>query len=213
MHTRIWIVSTVLAGMLLLASCAGPTATPEGPTPTPVPRTPLVISEVQAGAAGDNNLEFIELYNATGEPLDLEGYRLLYRLSPEAEEVLLYAWEEPAAIPPHGHFLLVRAGKEVGAVPDAEFDYPLNTRFGSLTLLDPTGTVAEGSPAPPLENDRSLERRPGGEAGNGQDTDDNGADFFLNDTPGPQNTGSLPAPVEPQRLEVCLLYTSPSPRD
>ncbi|HEY77475.1 MAG TPA: lamin tail domain-containing protein, partial [Thermoflexia bacterium] len=178
-----------LVGLLLLglmAGCIRPTPTIEGPTPTstPVARTPLVISEVMAGATGNNNYEFIELYNATEEPFDLEGYRLTYRLSPDAEEVLIYAWDEPSAIPPHGHFLLVRAGIDVGAVPDGEFDQPLNTRFGGLTLWDPAGGVAdrigwgdkpelaEGEPAPALENDKSLERRPGGEAGNGQDTDD-----------------------------------------
>jgi len=204
--------------VLLLAGCVRPTPTAEKPTPTPtlVVRTPLVISEVMAGATGDNNYEFIELYNATEEPFDLQGYRLLYRLSPEAEEVLVYAWDEPSIVPPHGHFLLVRSGVDVGTVPDAEFDQPLNTRFGSLILLDPTGGVAdrvgwgdkpelaEGTPAPSLENDRSLERRPGGEAGSGQDTDDNGADFALNDDPSPQNTGSPPTPAEAQRLEVAL---------
>ena len=210
-----------LVGLLLLgllAGCIRPTPTVEVPTPTPTPtvRTPLVISEVMAGATGNNNYEFIELYNATEEPLDLEGYRLTYRLSPDAEEVLIYTWDEPSVVPPHGHFLLVRSGVDVGAVPDGEFDHPLNTRFGGLTLWDPAGGVAdrvgwgdkpelaEGEPAPALENDRSLERRPGGEAGNGQDTDDNRADFALNDAPSPQNTGSLPTPAESQRLEVGL---------
>ncbi len=183
----------------------------------PTPTTPLVISELQAGAKGNNNYEFIELYNATSEPFDLQGYRLLYQLSPQTEPIPLYTWEEPSVVPPHGHFLLVRAGIDVGLVPDAEFDQPINARFGSLTLLDPAGEVAdrlawgekaaelaEGSPAPAPENGTSLERKPGGEAGNGQDSDDNSADFLVNAAPNPQNTGSFPTPVEAEQLLVRL---------
>jgi len=178
--------------------------------------TPLVISEVQAGATGDNNHEFIELYNATEEPLDLAGYRLTYRLPTDEEESTVYTWEEEAVIPPHGHYLLVRAGVDVGVVPDGEFEQPLNTRSGQLALLDPAGEpvdrlgwgdtpdLAEGRPAPPLENDVSLERKPGGEEGNGRDTDDNRSDFVVNRAPNPQNTGSPPTPAEAERLLVTL---------
>jgi len=178
--------------------------------------TPLVISEVQAGASGDNNYEFVELYNGTDEPLNLDGYRLVYRLPTGEEGLLVYAWEEGSMVPPHGHYLLVRAGVDVGVVPDGEFDQPLNTRSGGLVLLDPAGQVmdrlgwgtspdlAEGRPAPPLENDVSLERKPGGEDGNGLDTDNNRSDFALNDAPNPQNTGSPPTPAEAKRLLIAL---------
>jgi len=199
------ISALLLLPLVLLAACGGPSLT-----------TPLVISEVQAGATGDNNYEFIELYNNTEEPLDLAGYRLTYRLPTGEEKILLYTWEESTIVPPHGHYLLVRAGVDIGVVPDGEFDQPLNTRSGSLTLLDPAGQaadrlawgdapdLAEGRPAPSLENDLSLERRPGGEEGNGRDTDDNRSDFALNPAPNPQNTGSLPTPAEAERLLVAL---------
>ncbi len=177
--------------------------------------TPLVISEVQAGAVGNNNYEFIELYNSTADPLDLVGYRLLYTL-PSGEENLVYAWEESAVLPPHSHYLLARAGVNVGLLADAEFEQPLNTSFGGLVLLDPAGAVAdrlgwgnapelgEGRPAAALEAGSSLERKPGGEDGNGHDSDNNRADFRLNDHPSPQNSGSPPTPAESERLAVSL---------
>ena len=207
--------------LLALAACV-PQETPV-PTPTekPLPATPLVISEVQAGATGNNNLEFIELYNATTAPLDLEGYRLLYRLAASREDMLVYAWGESALVPAHGHYLLVRAGQEVGVVPDAEFDQPLNTKGGGLALVDPQGQVVdsvgwgnapevfvEGSPAPPPENDTSIERLPGGEEGNFTDTDANSADFVVNPAPNPQNVGSLPTPVEAERFFITLAAPS-----
>jgi len=201
------VILTVL--LLTLAAC-----TP----PTPPPATPLVISEVQTGAAGNNNLEFIELYNATTAPLDLEGYALVYRLATSADDLPIYAWSASTAVPAHGHYLLVRAGQEIGLVPDAEFDQPLNTTGGGLALLDPGGNVVdsvgwgnapelftEGSPAPVPENDTSIERLPGGEEGNSNDSGDNSADFAVNTTPAPQNVGSLPTPVEAQRFFITLI--------
>jgi predicted extracellular nuclease len=174
--------------------------------------TPLVISEVLAGVTGDNNYEFIELYNTTSEPIDLQGFSLVYYLSSESEGFLVQSWSESWLIPPQGHFLLVRAGADVGVAPDIDFEQPLNTTSGGLALLDEDGMVvdrlgwgevselAEGRSASSLENDVSLQRKPGGDEGNGIDTDNNRSDFELSDTPTPQNIGSSPTPFEAERL-------------
>jgi len=210
-------ILTVL--LLILAACTPPgMPTPTvAPTQTPEITTPLVISEVQASASGNNNLEFIELYNTTTEPLDLEGYALVYRLAASREDLPIHAWTKSTPVPAHGHYLLVRADQEVGFVPDAEFDQPLNTTGGGLALVDPQDNVVdsvgwgnapeafvEGSPAPVPENDVSIERLPGGEEGNFSDTDDNSTDFAINPTPTPQNVGSLPTPVEAERFFITL---------
>jgi hypothetical protein len=209
--------------LLALAACVPQETPTTAPTETPLPITPLVISEVQAGATGNNNLEFIELYNATAAPLDLEGYALAYRLATSQEDTLIYAWAESAPIPAHGHYLLVRAGQEdaIGVVPDAEFDQAINTNGGGLALLDSQGRIVdsvgwgnapevfvEGSPAPVPENDNSIERLPGGEEGNFGDTGDNSADFVVNPAPDPQNVGSLPTPVEAERFFITLVAPS-----
>ena len=218
-----YLVGIVIVPLLALVACMPevvptPEATPV-PTETPPAVTPLVISEVQAGATGNNNLEFIELYNATAAPLDLEGYALVYRLATSQEDMLVYAWTGSAVIPAHGHYLLVRAGQEdvVGFLPDAEFDQPLNTKGGGLALADAQGEVVdsvgwgsapeslvERNPAPVPENDTSIERLPGGEEGNFTDTGDNSADFVVNPAPAPQNAGSLPTPVEAERFFITL---------
>ena len=208
------VILTVL--LLTLAACTPPTPLPT-PTTMPPPATPLVISEVQTGASSNNNLEFIELYNATAAPLDLEGYALIYRLATSADDLPIYTWAASTPVPAHGHYLLVRAGQELGLVPDAEFDQPLNTTGGGLALLDPGGNVVdsvgwgnapelftEGSPAPVPENDTSIERLPGGEEGNSNDSGDNSADFAVNTAPAPQNVGSLPTPVEAERFFITL---------
>jgi len=220
-----WFLALLLIS-LWLGGCAPvpsptPTAFPASVAPSPTPATAgvdhLLISEVMAGVQGNNNYEFIELYNPTDQPVDLQDWALWYQLKDTSREMLVYRWHEVALVPPHGYWLLVRAGQEVGAVPDATFEQPLNTTAGGLRLRAADGSVVdalawgngptaytEGRPAPRLENGVSLERAPGGQAGNGQDTDDNAADFTLQPDPNPQNSGSPAAPALARVLEIQL---------
>jgi uncharacterized repeat protein (TIGR01451 family) len=197
------------------------TATPPVPpkielTEIPSPSNPL-ISEVLAGIQGNNIFEFIELYNPTSQPVNLRDYTLWYRLATSEEDLLVIKWQVDTLIPPYGHYLLVHTDQDVGLLPDAEFDQGLNTNGGGLLLRDSGGASAdalgwgnspvaftEGSPAPTLENGLSLERTPGGDTGNAEDTDNNAADFQTNTQFNPQNTGSLATPVNAQRLEISL---------
>ena len=54
--------------------------------------------------------------------------------------------------------------------------------------------VRRGRAAPAPAAGSSLERRPGGSAGNGTDSNDNLADWFVQGTPSPQGLGSPPVP-------------------
>ncbi len=196
---------------LLVAACTHGT-----PAPSPA-ADHIVISEILAGVPGDNNLEFIELYNPLLEPVDLHAWRLTYRIPSSASDLPVFAWDRSTVLPAHGHFLLVRQGEDVGEPADATFDQPLNTISGALALKAPDGTpidavawgqgvpsMTEGQAAAGLANGQSLERRPGANMGNGSDTQDNRGDFFLNASPNPQDTGSPVAPALPQGLQLSL---------
>ncbi|NOZ73348.1 MAG: lamin tail domain-containing protein, partial [Chloroflexi bacterium] len=144
--------------VLFLAACnppATPTPTPVPPTATAIPATAtptleppqtaaVVISEVLGGIKGNNNREFIELYNPTELLVDLKGWSLWYRLKSGDEEVLVYRWRNSALIPPHGHFLLGRAEQDLGIIPDATFTQALNIFNGGLQLRQKDGTVIDG---------------------------------------------------------------------
>ena len=124
---------------LLLPACDSeePPATPTppvpatgvpDPSPTPVDdETPslqtegVFFSELLAGVPGGNSQEFIELYNAGAEPVDLMGWSIFYLLGEGQEQSLVYRWTETAVIPPQGHILLVHEGQDVGADPDGFF--------------------------------------------------------------------------------------------
>ncbi len=225
-------VATVLVLVLLagaLAACGPNTPTPTAAPPTAsATATPsiaaanhLVIAEIMAGVDGDNNHDFIVLYNPTGNIADLQGWSLWYRLNDSSKPQLLYRWKTHALVPPGGHYLLAHTGEDVGLTADAAFDTPIVPPRGGLQLRTTEGkpvdsvawgsngphTFAEGQPAPGFHNGQALIRKPGGDAGNGQDTDDNAADFIVGQ-PQPANSGSPLAAA--YALPATLTWKAPA---
>ena len=208
--------STVETPIPTLESATEPS---EAPIATPVVTAPQVfISEVLGGIKGNNNYEFIEFYNSGSEtPFDLKGTSLWYKIAEGETEQLVYQWDDHALIPPQGHYLMGRAAEDLGLVVDAIIEFPLVPQRGGLQLRSADGATldslawgsgggdfAEGASASAMQNGISLERAPGGTAGNMTDADDNAADFVLNQTPNPQNTGSLTTPAWDEALAISL---------
>ncbi|MBM3749259.1 MAG: lamin tail domain-containing protein, partial [Acidobacteria bacterium] len=158
----------------------------------------LVISEVQTGGGtGQAANEFIELYNLTSTPIDLGPYRLVYRSAAGTSDTTLYAqWVTgtiTSTIPACGHYLLARPEYTGTVTADAYTGSAIAATGGAVglrlgpantgTLIDSVGwgtatnALVEGSPAPAPPAWQSIERRPGGSAGNSQDTDNNASDF------------------------------------
>ena len=71
---RLFKVSLVILFVsILLVSCGGGSNGVDG-------QLHVVISEVMTGITGNNLYDFIELYNGGNEPIDLNGYNLIYTL-------------------------------------------------------------------------------------------------------------------------------------
>jgi len=230
MARRILFVLTIFV-LFAVAGCAESTV--EAPTPAVVSTTEPIeevietpdvvavvpqvfISEVLGGIKGNNNYEFIELYNSGNTaPFDLLGVSLWYKLAEGEVEQLVFEWTDHALIPPQGHYLLGRAGEEYRTVVDAIIDVPMVPQRGGLQLRSADGTVldslawgggdsdfTEGAPAVGMDNGISLERAPAGVVGNGTDTNNNEADFAQKQYPNPQNTGS---PITPKSDTVLVI--------
>ena len=144
----------------------------------------------------------------------------MYRLAASEDDLIVMQWEGSVLIPPYGYFLVVRTGQDFGFSPDGYFDQSLNTGGGGLGLLKPGGELvdaiawgtgpevfAEGSPAPALENDQSIERKLD-EAGELRDSDDDFADFGFNPDPSPQNV-TFQQDVTP-KVQSCWKSTPPT---
>jgi uncharacterized repeat protein (TIGR01451 family) len=231
----------IILALLLITILAACNDTPEptqeaeitsapAPTLTPAPimmpalpagASPVVISEVLGGIQGNNNHEFIELYNRSVSAVDLRGWTIWYRLPTGQEDLLVFRFESRTMIPPLGHYLLGRAGEDFGLPVDAPFEQPLNTAGGGIQLRSMDETIQdtlgwgnasvgyyEGATAQAMPNGSTLERLPGGAEGNTTDSENNATDFSLNPTPTPQNTGSLLTPSPTACLGVSL--TAPS---
>ena len=200
-HIKIGLLVLILA----LTGCKS-TKTPD------IATEGIFIGELLPGVPGNNDMEFIELYNAGAQVVDLDGWSLSYRADDKQEAEVVYAWEGRADIPAHGHYLLARLGQEIGALGDAEYDTPLFGKKGELMLQNPDGETVDalawgkgsGSPAPAPKDGASLERRPGGDDGNGANSGDNADDFASNASPTPQNSGSPITPLPDERLVMHL---------
>ncbi len=214
------LLTLILALAVLASGCLPKTPVPTPVTPTPIPdwgASPL-ISAMQAGIKGNNNAEFIELYNPTDQPVDLQGWSLWYQLKDDSEAQLVYRWRDHVLIAPHGYLLLVRAGQDLGLQPDAAFDTALNLSYGGLQLRQRDGEIVdalgwgpkaptdftEGQPAPAPANGQALIRLPDEGQGNGHDTDDNAADFILAEAFAPRNSAAALTPPFPDGLSLSL---------
>ena len=78
---------------------------------------------------------------------------------------------------------------------------------------DATNAFVEGVAAPAPAAGTSLERLPGGPDGNGEDTNDNATDWFLQASPGPQGLSAplVPGPGGPVPTPVPTPTMTPSP--
>lgn len=115
------------------------------------PEQAVVINEVcWAGAAWDHTAEWIELFNMTDQPIDLDGWKLVS--SDGAPLIRLQGVIQPRTDgePASGFFLLERGSDE--SVPEIAADMvyqgALNNWGETLALVDATGRIIDTANAP-----------------------------------------------------------------
>jgi hypothetical protein len=201
----------------------------------------VVISEIQVTGGGTTD-EIVELYNPTGDTVNLAGWRLTRKTASGATENNLVA-SLSGTIAPQGYFLIAHPDYD-GAVA-ADLPYSATTSAiaanNTVTLYSDAGTtvvdlVGMGSATSsesattvnPAANG-SIERKaspsstadsmgPGGSeetAGNGEDSDNNTNDFVSRTTSDPQNTSSPiePPPSTPTPTDEPTPTPTPTPTD
>jgi Lamin Tail Domain/Collagen triple helix repeat (20 copies) len=169
--------------------------------PNPV-EARIRVNELSTGTAGAATDEFVELVNAGTAPLDLGGYRLVYRSGSGTSDVLLATVPAGTTLGP-GAFYLFGGSGYAGTKPvNQSFSAALAATAGGVGIRDAAGELAdsigygpatnafvEGHPAPappaipsPGSSDVRLP--------DGHDTDDNAADFSVSQTATPGETNS-----------------------
>lgn len=143
------------------------------PTSTPAPfgiADHVVISEVQITAGpGITDHDFVEFYNPTSSPFDLNGHRLVKRTGSSLNDTTLKSWTSSAIIPAHGFYLWASSDDGYGASVGADASTTENIgasnsialRFGAMD----TGTIIDAlswnSGANSLKEETEFSPNPG----------------------------------------------------
>ncbi|HEY5520005.1 MAG TPA: lamin tail domain-containing protein, partial [Candidatus Limnocylindrales bacterium] len=158
------------------------------------PSTGLLVSELVTGGSSASD-EFIELYNASAATLDLGGLELVYVTSTGGTVTKKQSWTA-LAVPAHHHVLIANSSGAWAAGADGLYSGGLSATGGAIALRKTDGTVIDSlswgdatnsfvestaGAAPPAS--ASLERRPGGAAGNATDSNVNSADAQVRAAP------------------------------
>ncbi len=171
----------------------------------------LVISQFQTGGggAGTFNDEFVEIHNSGPNPVDLNGYSLVYRSASGSNDVLFINWTSTAVVPAGGYYLIASTQYDGPAAPNITYNPSicqcsmggagggLAIRLGAPNSGIIIDSVAWGTAtnifvetavtaAPAANNSQSR-------ANNGcQDTDNNANDFAGTVPSAPRNSSATP---------------------
>ena len=160
-------------------------SSPSNPAPvvTPTGVGKILISEIMAGADGNANYEFIELYNAGSASVDLTGWSIKKKTSPGSESSLVAASRLLGkTIFPGKYFLIAHAEKYTGSVA-GDADWAVSNSFAyknnGIALYNAEGQKTEEINWTEIPAGQSLVRA---------DWDSN--QFTLAVSPTPQNSQS-----------------------
>jgi hypothetical protein len=204
-------VAVVLVSLLVPAAALAAAVSPghaDASVAWPV-STGLVLAEALTGGVSASD-EYVEIYNAGAVATDLGGCELVYVTASGATTTRKAAFDSPLTLVPGAHLLVANSAGAYAPLADASYIGGLAADGGSLALRHVGGAVIDAlswgtasnayvegavAPAPPARS--SLERRPGGAAGNWVDTNDNASDWVVQSNPVPQSLASTPVPTSP----------------
>ncbi|MFI5292549.1 MAG: lamin tail domain-containing protein, partial [Candidatus Limnocylindrales bacterium] len=185
--------------------------------------TGLVVGEVMTGGASASD-EYVELYNAGQSIVDIGGLELVYATSTGGTITRKATWPSPTLLAPARHLLVANGSGSFATMADAQYSGGLSGTGGAMAVRviggatidavgwgDAVSAFVEGSAAPAPPAGSSIERRPGGNLGNGTDGNDNLSDWLINGAPTAQNVASPPSNGGPTPSPTPTLAPTPSP--
>ena len=170
------------------------------------PASTLVVSEVQTGGASASD-EFVEIANQGGAAADLLGLEVVYATSSGSTVTRKATWATTFVLDPGRRVLIANGSGTFAGMADVTYSSGFAATGGAIALRvvggavidavgwgDATNSFVEGTPAGAPPAGSSLERAPGGAAGNGTDTNQNSLDWFVQSVPSPQGSSAPPVP-------------------
>jgi hypothetical protein len=156
------------------------------------------VNEFMTGVTGAATNEFVEIVNTGSAAADISGWKLVYRSAAGTSDVVLATVPDGTTLAAGAFYLFGGAGYAGGAAADQSYSTSIAATGGGVgvrssdgTLVDSVGwgtatnALVEGTvtAAPPTT------AAPGTSAGrspDGEDTNNNQADFVLDDSPTPR---------------------------
>ena len=152
------------------------------PVPTIGSREKVLISEIMAGAEGNSDYEFIELYNAGSQTADMTGWAIKKKSSGGKESTLVVSSRFKGVIVPAGGYLLLANGSGYTGAVSADLLWPSSYTLAyvnnGITLYNQNGEVADAINWSEIPAGKSFSR-----------VSWDGGDFVVGD-PTPQNSSS-----------------------
>ncbi|HEV2006010.1 MAG TPA: lamin tail domain-containing protein [Candidatus Limnocylindrales bacterium] len=222
----------VIAALFVVVSISGAVAAATGGAPSgPMalaavawPPSTLLVSELQTGGASASD-EFVEITNVGSSSIDLAGLEVVYVTSTGGTITRKASWAAPQLLAPGRHLLIANTSGIFAGLADLTYSGGFAATGGAVVLRtiggapidslgwgDATNAFVEGTAASAPVASSSLERRPGGLAGNTIDTNSNAADWFGQASPNPQALSAPPVPAPgPSPTPTATPTAAPSP--
>ena len=158
----------------------------------------LSVNELMTGVTGAASNEFVEIANTGTAAADLSGWKLVYRSAAGTSDVVLATVADGTSLAAGGFFLFGGAAYTGGPAPDQSFSTSIAATGGGVGLRDAAGNLVDSvgwgtatnafvegtvAAAPPTTEAPGTST---GRVPDGHDTNDNGADFTLDDSPTPK---------------------------
>jgi hypothetical protein len=171
------------------------------------PVSTLLVSEVQTGGASASD-EFAEITNVGASAVDLAGLELVYATSTGSSVTRKASWPTTLLLEQGRHLLIANTSGIYAGLADATYSGGFAATGGAIVLRaiggapvdaigwgDATNAFVEGAPMAAPAAGSSIERKPGGLAGNATDTNANATDWFSQASPNPQSLAAPPVPA------------------
>jgi len=204
-----------------LAAGSSPATVQLGAVSWPV--ATLLVSEVQTGGASASD-EFAEITNVGATAVDLAGLELVYVTSTGSTVTRKASWPTSLLLQSGRHLFVANTSGVYAGLADATYSGGFAATGGAIALRviggavidavgwgDATNAFVEGSPVGAPAAGSSVERRPGGLAGNTIDTNSNSADWFLQPSPNPQSLAAPPVPAPGSSATPAPTIPAPTP--
>ena len=152
------------------------------PPPQNQSQQKILISEVMAGSSSSSDYEFIEIYNAGGEAVDLTGWTIKKKNSNGVESnFFAVKWLDGKIVQRGKYFLLANIEGYTGAVaPDVQWPKSSTLAYtnNSITIHSASGGVIDQASWTEIPKDKSYSRT----------SLDISAGFAVTESPSPQNS-------------------------